>query len=77
MDSQEFRDAEQASRLETSLNTVGTEHFDQVVAISQGMINYAIKKIHEKNDAMNDFYGKSSKYQHSFLSLAPSKYLLN
>lgn len=70
MDSAQFREAEQASRLKTTLNTVGTEHFDQVVAISQGMINYAIKKIHQQNEDMNDFYGESSKTNTIFFALA-------
>jgi len=56
-----FRKAEDQSWLtttcDTSLVNGKIEHYDQVVAISQGMINYALKRMHELNPDMNTFDG--------------------
>lgn len=61
MDTPEFLAAERARLLNTNLDTSKDDYFDQVVAMSQGMINYAIKKIHEQNPDMNVFDGSNSK----------------
>ncbi|UKZ80878.1 hypothetical protein TrVFT333_008643 [Trichoderma virens FT-333] len=74
MDAQ-FQNAEQASRLKTSLDLSDGDHFDQVIAISQGMINHAIKRIHEQNEDMNDFYGDSDSGSIS-ADLAPSELVI-
>ncbi|KAI1293913.1 hypothetical protein F5Y03DRAFT_373909 [Xylaria venustula] len=56
-----FREAEDKSWLTTTCNTSlvdgKMEHYDQVVAISQGMINYALKRFHEQNPDMATFDG--------------------
>ena len=52
VDLAKLREAETASRLQTSLQT-SEGHFDQVIALSQYIINDAFAKIHEKNPIMN------------------------
>jgi hypothetical protein len=58
-----FRAAEDASWLKTTCDTGLVdgvpEHYDQVVAMSQGMINYTLKKMHEKNPELNVFDGEN------------------
>ncbi|CAM1508036.1 Fc.00g048840.m01.CDS01 [Cosmosporella sp. VM-42] len=54
-----FLQAEAASRMRTSLNAAGG-FYDQVVAISQRMINVGLKKIHDSNkDVMGVFDGSN------------------
>lgn len=60
-DTAQFLAAEAASRLTTSLTTSGEEHFDQVVAVSQEMINIAIAKIHDNVPEINIFDGEDGK----------------
>ncbi|KAK4455334.1 hypothetical protein QBC34DRAFT_460221 [Podospora aff. communis PSN243] len=57
-----FRAAEDASWLattcDTSVQADGTmEHYDQVVAVSQGMINHALALMHERIPGMDNFDG--------------------
>ncbi len=62
-----FRDAEDKSWLKTTCDTSlvdgEMEHYDQVVAISQGMINYALKRMHELNPDMDTFDGENRKFR--------------
>ena len=56
-----FLQAERASRMRTSLNAAGG-FYDQVVAISQRMINVGLKKIHDGNkDVMSVFDGSNGR----------------
>lgn len=61
-----FREAEDASWLSTTCDTSVAdgkmEHYDQVVALSQGMINHALKKMHERIPGMGNFDGSNCEY---------------
>ncbi|KAK3360759.1 hypothetical protein B0T25DRAFT_602581 [Lasiosphaeria hispida] len=59
----DFRAAEDASWLATTCDTSivdgSMEHYDQVVGISQGMINFALKKMHERIPGISNFDGSN------------------
>lgn len=59
----DFRGAEDSSWLRTSCDTSlidgVQEHYDQVVGMSQGMINYTLKRMHQLNPELNTFDGEN------------------
>jgi hypothetical protein len=61
VESSDFREAENQSWLttgcDTSLVDGKMEHYDQVVAVSQGMVNYTLKRMHQLNPELNTFDG--------------------
>lgn len=63
IETSDFRAAEDASWLATTCDTSQVEgkmeHYDQVVAVSQGMINFALKKMHERIPEMSNFDGSN------------------
>ncbi|KAK4161607.1 hypothetical protein QBC43DRAFT_302779 [Cladorrhinum sp. PSN259] len=75
-DTPQFLAAEAASRLTTSLTTSGNEYFDQVVAVSQQMINDAIAGIHAANPDMNAFDGEDEEYGTISADLDPSQIII-
>lgn len=66
VETQSFRAMEDASWLATTCDTSvvdGTmEHYDQVVAFSQGMINFALKQMHNRIEGMGNFDGSNCEY---------------
>ncbi|KAK0707165.1 hypothetical protein B0T21DRAFT_377299 [Apiosordaria backusii] len=82
IETHDFRAAEDASWLattcDTSLADGKMEHYDQVVAISQGMINFALKKMHERIPDIANFDGSNSGGSGMISAeLEPPKILIN
>ncbi|KAK2051795.1 hypothetical protein LY76DRAFT_673537, partial [Colletotrichum caudatum] len=59
LESSQFRAAKDASWLKTVLDTSAFDHYDQIVALSQGMINNAMAHIQENNPGLENFDGQS------------------